>query len=675
MVTTLLSSASEPASKGLKKLMGMVRGLSLKMRLGIIFIGLMILAIQFSVLTLFQYHKMAIHGSTRAVREHSELEKTIQLRDLINSLDRYSQNEELRVDHIARGRRLFAELRSVSDTVESRRLLDTALDRFETYGNMVSLPRTQRKDSDVRNSFEEAAASVGALIDLKQMTVYRTASELRREYETGLRNGLILLVLFIVVLVIGALKAIGVVTGPLSELSQVLDSVKLEEDLPDNLPPMSGDSPEIARVAQSFDQLVQRLRGYRAINFRRLLVEKRRTDIIAASISDGVFLLRGDELLFVNPVGEKILGLAKDQAWRGLNVASASKPGEGSALDEHGRPALKISRGVQAVAAAVARTIPVEFELVTEDQRKLYYLVQSYPISEEIIEQVEHSFDAPTEHLIERWKANTLVIARDITLVRESQEAKSHFLATLSHEVKTPVTSLTMATRLLKKVVDQIPSPTHRQLIMTCADDVDRLRKLLEDLLNVTRFDALTQKLDIQHVDVGRLIKQQSQFFQPQAFERGIELAAKIGPEARNLEIRVDPTKISWAFSNLMTNAIRHTPKGGKVEIILAANATHVEIKIRDSGPGIDRSRQDRIFDKFSPFYDLRVARSGSVGMGLAIAREIIAAHGGRIWMTSEPGMGAEFCFSLPLPAMVNPTQTDKMKEEKGDYSGASARS
>ena len=174
---------------------------------------------------------------------------------------------------------------------------------------------------------------------------------------------------------------------------------------------------------------------------------------------------------------------------------------------------------------------------------------------------------------------------------------------------------------------------------------------------------------------MGRLIKQQSQFFQPQAFERGIELAAKIGPEARNLEIRVDPTKISWAFSNLMTNALRHTPKGGKVEIILAANETHVEIKIRDSGPGIDRNRQDRIFDKFSPFYDLRVARSGSVGMGLAIAREIIAAHGGRIWMTSEPGRGAEFCFSLPLPAVVNPPQTEKMKQEKGDYSGASARS
>ncbi len=672
MATTLLTSATDPASKGLKKLVSLLRGLSLKVRLGIIFVGLMILAIQFSVLTLFQYHKMAIQGSTRAVREHSELEKTIQLRDLINSLDRYSQNEELRVDHIARGRRLFAELRSVSDTVESRRLLDTALDRFETYGNLASLPQTQRKDSAIRASFEEAAASVGALIDLKQMTVYRTASELRREYETGLRNGLILLVLFIAVLVIGALKAIGVVTGPLSELSSVLDSVKLEEDLPDNLPPMSGDSPEIARVAHSFDQLVQRLRGYRAINFRRLLVEKRRTDIIAASISDGVFLLRGEELLFVNPVGEKILALAKGQAWRGLNVSQTPKT---PAEDENGTPLPKSSRGVQAVAAAVARTIPVEFELVTEDQRKLYYLVQSYPISEEIIEQVEHSFDAPTEHLIERWKANTLVIARDITLVRESQEAKSHFLATLSHEVKTPVTSLTMATRLLKKVVDQIPSPTHRQLILTCADDVDRLRKLLEDLLNVTRFDALTQKLDIQHVDVGRLIKQQSQFFQPQAFERGIELAAKIGPEARNLEIRVDPTKISWAFSNLMTNALRHTPKGGKVEIILAANETHVEIKIRDSGPGIDRNRQDRIFDKFSPFYDLRVARSGSVGMGLAIAREIIAAHGGRIWMTSEPGRGAEFCFSLPLPAVVNPPQTEKMKQEKGDYSGASARS
>ena len=115
------------------------------------------------------------------------------------------------------------------------------------------------------------------------------------------------------------------------------------------------------------------------------------------------------------------------------------------------------------------------------------------------------------------------------------------------------------------------------------------------------------------------------------------------------LLIPVDATKISWAVSNLMTNALRHTPPHGKIEAELEVGPERVEFRVRDTGPGIDRKRQSRIFDKFNPHYDLRVARTGSAGMGLAIAREIVVAHGGKIWVASEPGQGALFAFTLPL--------------------------
>ena len=114
--------------------------------------------------------------------------------------------------------------------------------------------------------------------------------------------------------------------------------------------------------------------------------------------------------------------------------------------------------------------------------------------------------------------------------------------------------------------------------------------------------------------------------------------------------VTMDATKVAWALSNLLINALRHTPRDGNVEAkVVCTGEDWIEVKVKDTGPGIERKRQSRIFDKFSPFYDIRIARSGSTGAGLSIAREIITAHGGRIWVTSEPGEGAEFCFTLPL--------------------------
>jgi two-component system sensor histidine kinase VicK len=124
----------------------------------------------------------------------------------------------------------------------------------------------------------------------------------------------------------------------------------------------------------------------------------------------------------------------------------------------------------------------------------------------------------------------------------------------------------------------------------------------------------------------------------------------KIIADAHNkaMNVAMDATKVAWALSNLLTNALRHTPRGGKVDVFLEAFDDRTMVRVKDTGPGIERSRQEKIFEKFNPYYDLRVARSGTVGAGLAIAKEIVVAHGGRIWVDSESGQGAEFCFVLP---------------------------
>lgn len=644
-----LVAMGDSTLRGVNNLSSRLAGLSLKRRFVGVIVGLLGITIAFSALLLWGQHRTAIHGADLAVQSQEKIVAATQLRESLTEIERASRDSEFPSGKIQRFRELsvralMGQPQVVSSSVNASFGAYVDAIRRDSRGSSTLTPLTDRYDA--------ALDAVNELIENSQQQTIALAGKLRADQQRAIRAALAFLALFILVIAVAGSMLIGVISEPLLKLVHFLDGVDVEDDLPLTIPRFSSDVPEINHVAQSFERLLGRLRGYRALNVGRLLIERRRAEIISASITDGVFLLRGEEILYCNPIAERILGVKLN---RGINLEARGDLGV-----------------AKAIRTAITRTIPVEYTL-EEGDRKTYYLIQTYPIDNEVIEEAEHSVGAPLEAVLDRFQADTIVVAQDVTLVRESEEAKRHFLGTLSHEVRTPVTSLTMATRLLKRNIDTIENPTSRALVKTCIDDVERLRGLVEDLVTVSRFETLTQRMDVRAVDLGKLIRHSVQAFQSEAKERGIELTCKVLNPTQPLQISVDATKVSWAISNLMTNALRHTPRNGRIETEVEANAERVEFRVRDTGPGIDHKRQSRIFEKFNPHYDLRVARTGSTGMGLAIAREIVVAHGGKIWVTSELGQGALFAFTLPLKRTEGQTTlagAPRSEVEQGTASG-----
>jgi two-component system sensor histidine kinase KdpD len=237
--------------------------------------------------------------------------------------------------------------------------------------------------------------------------------------------------------------------------------------------------------------------------------------------------------------------------------------------------------------------------------------------------------------------AGLVLVLQDVTYLRDQEARREQLMATLSHELRTPLTSLRMAVDLLRRGAPEGERPA---LLESAHEDVLRLEDVAQRLLDVSRSRAMTIALERQNVDLGAVIAQVARLFALQARERGVTLATTA--PAGGLTVAGDPTKITWALSNLIANALRYTPSGGRIVLDARAEDGGVLVSVSDTGPGIPPEQRERIFERFVQGQD--GAETGAAGLGLAIVRDIVQAHGGRIRLESEVGKGSRFTLELP---------------------------
>jgi two-component system, NtrC family, sensor histidine kinase KinB len=377
---------------------------------------------------------------------------------------------------------------------------------------------------------------------------------------------------------------------------------------------------EVGQLAEAFNSMAAKLRAFRETDQAKLLRTQQTTQLAIDSLPDAVAV--------INPEG--VIELTNGTATRLFNL----KP-QSSVHD------LNLGWLVDL------------FRTVRDQQRT--YEPQGYQNALQVFDNGTEKFflpqGVPIKDALGKLAGVTLVLI-DVTRLRQIDEIKSSLVSTVSHELRTPLTSIRLANHLL--LSDRIGSlsPKQTEVVMESRDNADRLQKIIENLLDMSRIEAGQSALQVDSLRPHELANEAADQVHGAAKDKGIDMQVNVPVELPR--VRADRARVNHVMLNLLNNAIRYTPPGGRISVDAAPVDGFVEFSVHDTGQGISKEYQPRVFERF---FRAPGQTTGGVGLGLAIAKEIVQAHGGTIRVESKEGQGALFRFTLPqVPAVQEVT-------------------
>ena len=231
--------------------------------------------------------------------------------------------------------------------------------------------------------------------------------------------------------------------------------------------------------------------------------------------------------------------------------------------------------------------------------------------------------------------------------LRELSEMKTRFINTAAHELNTPLTPIGLQLHMLRSGMLGPMTDRQAKAVDLIGRNLERLSHLVGDVLDAARLQAEHMRLVRKPTQVRRICEDAGELLRPQAEAAGVALAIEPGPDTVLL---ADTQRVTQVVFNLLTNALKFTPSGGSVRMETSATPTEWRLRVVDTGSGLTREQQARLFLPFSQVHDPTRHNTGGTGLGLFISRGIVEQHGGRMWCESEgPGRGSTFCVALPL--------------------------
>ena len=455
--------------------------------------------------------------------------------------------------------------------------------------------------------FSQIKDTADGILQMNQQNMSDANDQARRGAATARRQMYVLLVIGTIIAVAFIFLAGTWILRPIQRLIRSADEIR-RGNL--DLVVQSNSRDEIGHLSESFNAMAASLREFRRTDQARLIRIQQATQRAFDNLPEAVAVIDSEGKVEVaTEPAKNIFGLRPNATIFDLPFGWMTDLYNG-ALKEGRNRILTGQRVVQ--------------HFVRGEER--YFRPEAVPILDN-----------------ERQPTGVILVLQDVTQLRQQDEIKRGVISTVSHQLKTPLTSIRMAIHLLLE--ERVGSLTEKQveLLMAAREDSDRLHTILNNLLDISRIESGKAQLEFQAVSPQSIVMDALEPFRRTAQDQGVSFNAELRGDLP--DVWVDRTRISHVFSNLLSNALKYTPPGGKIIVAAKAEEDQVRFLISDSGAGIPSQYLPRVFEPFFRVPDR--GKEQGAGLGLAIVKEIVETHGGTVGVESQEGKGSTFTFTL----------------------------
>ena len=561
-----------------------------KLQLGIGLLFLLNLLVGF--LALIYFNQLSRETKSILSANYKTLNLTNELSQVLHQKVAWSAAQS------ARFKALLAAQSKTNTPISEELLTGEIMDRFE-----------QLKNSRNTDSIETFKAAIQQKLDrINQINIKSIYNKNLKTQKTLNEVKLTLTLITVFCLLIGFSFMVnfpGYISNPLADLIEGIKGIT-EKKYNQRLTIRTGD--EFGDVANAFNRMAGKLNEYESSNLAKVLFEKQRIETIIDQMRDVIIGFDDtNHIQFINKTGLQLLNIPEGEL---IGKYAPEAAMQHSIL--HTIMSKDENREVQIATTAGDRFFTKDIVDVNYQGKEL----------------------------------GKVIVLKNITTFHELDEAKTNFIATISHELKTPISSIKLSLKLLEDARIGEVNDEQRALLKNIKDESQRLLKITGELLDMSQAESGNIKLDITESNSLSIVNYATDTVQFQAKQK--QVAIQIVSDEMLCTIAADEEKTAWVVVNLLSNALRYSPENSTITIQLKQLDKYIEFSVQDQGPGIEEQYQSKIFNRYFQVPSTAKEKIGT-GLGLAISKDFIEAQKGKIFIESLPGQGSRFGFTLPV--------------------------